>query len=63
MSASMRLQEGQAGSGPRPKMNASSDLLTKEENEIVFGLLGKKCQSFVSSYILYVRLRFLAKTI
>lgn len=44
MSASMRLQEGQAGSGPRPKMNASSDLLTKEENEIVFGLLGKKCQ-------------------
>lgn len=44
MSATMRLQEGHAGSGTRPKMNASSDLLTREENEVVFSLLGKKCQ-------------------
>lgn len=54
MSANMRLQEGQAGSGTRPKMNASSELLTKDENEVVFSLLGKKCQvSSIHNYILF----------
>jgi len=39
MSSGMRSQDG-----PRAKVNAASTLLTQEENEAVFRLLGKKCQ-------------------
>lgn len=43
--SAMRSQDGpQAASGPRPKINAASSLLTQDENDAVFKLLGKKCQ-------------------
>uniref|UniRef100_A0A1A9VGF9 Uncharacterized protein n=1 Tax=Glossina austeni TaxID=7395 RepID=A0A1A9VGF9_GLOAU len=40
----MRSQENQAASHMRPKHNKSSSLLTHEENEAVFKMLGRKCQ-------------------
>uniref|UniRef100_A0A0K8UFU6 Wiskott-Aldrich syndrome protein n=1 Tax=Bactrocera latifrons TaxID=174628 RepID=A0A0K8UFU6_BACLA len=49
MSATIRQQDGQVGT--RPKMNASSDLLTKDENEVVFSLLGKKCQTLNTAVV------------
>uniref|UniRef100_A0A1B0FQN3 Uncharacterized protein n=1 Tax=Glossina morsitans morsitans TaxID=37546 RepID=A0A1B0FQN3_GLOMM len=49
MSRNMRSQENQAASHMRPKHNKSSSLLTHEENEAVFKMLGRKCQVFISN--------------
>lgn len=52
----MRPPPPEGGQAPmRPKINASSSLLTQDENEAVFRMLGRKCQ--VSFYIL--RLSFI----
>ena len=56
MSRNMRPPPPEGGQAPmRPKINASSSLLTQDENEAVFRMLGRKCQ--VSFYIL--RLSFI----
>lgn len=47
MSRNMRPTQEGGQSGPpqmRPKMNASSSLLTQDENDAVFRMLGRKCQ-------------------
>ncbi|XP_037711931.1 neural Wiskott-Aldrich syndrome protein [Drosophila subpulchrella] len=46
MSSGMRSQDG-----PRAKVNAASTLLTQEENEAVFRLLGKKCQTLNTAVV------------
>ncbi|EDW16420.2 neural Wiskott-Aldrich syndrome protein [Drosophila mojavensis] len=52
--SSMRSQEpqGQQAAGlSRPKNNASSSQLTQEENEAVFRLLGRKCQTLNTAVV------------
>lgn len=50
--SAMRSQDGpQAASGPRPKINAASSLLTQDENDAVFKLLGKKCQTLNTAVV------------
>ncbi|KAH8295451.1 hypothetical protein KR018_011347 [Drosophila ironensis] len=55
----MRSQEGGGAGGgggggggqPRPKINAASQLLTQEENDAVYRLLGKKCQTLNTAVV------------
>ncbi|XP_030573966.1 neural Wiskott-Aldrich syndrome protein [Drosophila novamexicana] len=50
--SSMRSQEGQQAAGlPRPKNNASSTQLTQDENDAVFRLLGRKCQTLNTAVV------------
>ncbi|XP_017092829.2 actin nucleation-promoting factor WASL isoform X1 [Drosophila bipectinata] len=50
--SAMRSQDGpQAAAGPRPKINAASSLLTQDENDAVFKLLGKKCQTLNTAVV------------
>ncbi|XP_068155283.1 actin nucleation-promoting factor WASL [Drosophila tropicalis] len=52
ISSSMRPQDGQQAAGlPRPKLNAASTLLTQEENDAVFKLLGRKCQTLNTAVV------------
>ncbi|TMW53606.1 hypothetical protein DOY81_001370, partial [Sarcophaga bullata] len=49
MSRNMRPPPPEGGQAPmRPKINASSSLLTQDENEAVFRMLGRKCQFWES---------------
>ncbi|KAH8381835.1 hypothetical protein KR009_000511 [Drosophila setifemur] len=50
--SAMRSQDGpQAAALPRAKVNGSSSLLTQEENDAVFRLLGKKCQTLNTAVV------------
>ncbi|XP_055903487.1 actin nucleation-promoting factor WASL [Eupeodes corollae] len=57
MSSSAAGSEGGGGGGgvgggvERQKINSSSDLLTTSENETVFGLLGRRCQSMSTAVV------------
>ncbi|XP_017031672.1 actin nucleation-promoting factor WASL [Drosophila kikkawai] len=52
MSTGMRSQDGQqAAALPRAKINAASTLLTQDENDAVFRLLGKKCQTLNTAVV------------
>ncbi|XP_034484996.1 neural Wiskott-Aldrich syndrome protein isoform X2 [Drosophila innubila] len=49
---SMRSQEGQQAAGlPKPKNNTPSTQLTPDENDAVFRLLGKKCQTLNTAVV------------
>ncbi|XP_055849589.1 actin nucleation-promoting factor WASL isoform X2 [Episyrphus balteatus] len=51
MSSSVVGGSGGGGGSERQKINNSSDLLTASENDTVFGLLGRRCQSMNTAVV------------